>query len=1688
MPIDAFGNQTQADPLDEWMASQDAARRSVMLNQAPPPDMVGRANELSRKSGLPPTIIEQNIPAYEAQDRASRVNELVRQYPAIGRWGDNPRNLALAQDDLESVRRNAEYWTRVGKASGNLQAAQAPAPTIWNSLKGIGANLLYGFQATPDDIRDLAEGLLTSDAEQARKDALTRDFGEVATRSMGRMQAARRYQAAQDSNPAFRSRLWRNVYGAASSLAQLAAPVVAGVVTGGVGAGLTLTGVTVGAPAYQKYRQRGASRTQAVIGGTLEGGMEAAGEKLTLGFLNRALGKVGFGKFITGFVARELPGELATTIGQNAVDTAIANPDVSWADYVNALPSDLLDTGIQTLMLGGAVAGLNHAGMKAAQRFKGVPQALDDASDLGGGMDAAVDAKTRQRDPEAFKALIESLAGGESPNLYIPAEAVQQYLQAADYDPAEAGFWGQYADQMASAAVANGDIVIPVSDFAAKMAGSKAWEALKHDARLSPGGISFREAQEVQDSYESYMEEIGGQVADDMAAQQRVQAPREALMAGLTDKLQNAGFTPATARTNAAILTQRAATRASRMGTELTGTEFDALDVNQVLPERIAAAQKADQLDIVINAMRDGGRKGVSKGKSLTEWIRAQGGIEDRGGDLASMGVGPIKGVSRKGQMKLLRDYAPGQASMMDDDGQQNSNSLDNMALRAWEAGYLPEFTERPSPGDLVDAIGDAIAGRDRYADGHLNTQADAVQESVTAAADDLRAMLDAMGFDTDSASPREIRAAVAQYADQAAQGVGYDQSLSGGPRGRITFPAAGYGTGKTIIDLFQSRNNSTFIHEAGHMWLEELRADALDGASTDQVRSDWQKVQDWFSANGHPLGEYGAIPVDAHELWARTAERYFMEGKATSPALRSIFETLKSWMVQVYRMVSRLNAPITDDIREVMDRLIATDEEIAAASEEQKLEATFTEKPASMSDAEWDGYQGLVKASRDDAHDTLLAKTMAAIKRRVTKEYHDREASVRDEVAAEVSSQPEFRAYAAAKAAPLNIDWIKERYGADAAGLMPAFTTKNGGANPDDLSEMSGFASGDEMVRALMGLESHRRELKEGGDTRSVREGLIQDEAKARMFALYGDPFTDGSIEEEALASVHNEKQGDLMAADLRILGRSVRKKPTPYSVAKAWAARAIAEGKVNDMTSRSAIERYRRAARKAGDAATKAHLAGDANEAFRQKQAQMLNNALIVEAQRQSEAIDKAVTRLSRWAKARTVKSVDQAYLERAQGLLEQVDMRNHSQRNIERQTSFEEWAQEHAANGYDIVVPPSFSASLGTTHWSRLTVEQLLGLDAAVDQIIHLGRHKQTMLDNKERRDFEAVRDEALGQMGGMDRKPPSTFAEPGYWDTISNGIASADAALLKMETVFDWLDNGDPNGVFNRIVFRPLADAQHNEQAMLREYVVKVQELTRALPKEVVARWRDKFSDHRLASAKAENIMTRDQLVSVALNMGNEGNRAKLMGGYGWNANDVMDVLNENLTADEWAYVQAIWDTIDSLWPQIEALEKRVNGIAPEKVDAVPIQTAHGVLRGGYYPVVYDPRFSIEAEANAAKSNNLFENIYQRARTSMGFTKERTDVERPIHLSIGIIELHLSEVIHDVTHREAVMQADRFLSDKRIMQAVDETFGKEVRRQFRPWLQHIANEWAYDRAGMGALEKFMRTLRRRSGHLR
>src|SRR6185312_4560674 len=139
------------------------------------------------------------------------------------------------------------------------------------------------------------------------------------------------------------------------------------------------------------------------------------------------------------------------------------------------------------------------------------------------------------------------------------------------------------------------------------------------------------------------------------------------------------------------------------------------------------------------------------------------------------------------------------------------------------------------------------------------------------------------------------------------------------GGRGGMAAGKTAINDAKATVTLFQKADASTFIHETGHQWLEELMRDAADERAMDQVRTDAAIVRDWLG-----VGENEVIPRRAHEKFARGFERYMMEGHAPSAQLASVFAKFKDWLTQIYQTVNRLRSPINDDIRDVFNRMLS--------------------------------------------------------------------------------------------------------------------------------------------------------------------------------------------------------------------------------------------------------------------------------------------------------------------------------------------------------------------------------------------------------------------------------------------------------------------------------------------------------------------------------------------------------------------------------------------------------------------------------------------------------------------------------------------------------------------------------------------------------------------------------------------
>ncbi|WP_459540362.1 MuF-C-terminal domain-containing protein [Negativicoccus succinicivorans] len=139
---------------------------------------------------------------------------------------------------------------------------------------------------------------------------------------------------------------------------------------------------------------------------------------------------------------------------------------------------------------------------------------------------------------------------------------------------------------------------------------------------------------------------------------------------------------------------------------------------------------------------------------------------------------------------------------------------------------------------------------------------------------------------------------------------------------------------GRQMLFLFRKDANfSTFVHESGHVFLEDLQQMAAQENAPEWLKKDWQTVKEWTGWKD------GADNRTAHEKWARGFETYVREGNAPSRDLKAVFRRFRRWLVGIYQNLLDLGEIPPESIRNVMDRMLATQEEIDAYTAEKALD-----------------------------------------------------------------------------------------------------------------------------------------------------------------------------------------------------------------------------------------------------------------------------------------------------------------------------------------------------------------------------------------------------------------------------------------------------------------------------------------------------------------------------------------------------------------------------------------------------------------------------------------------------------------------------------------------------------------------------------------------------------------------------
>ena len=887
------------------------------------------------------------------------------------------------------------------------------------------------------------------------------------------------------------------------------------------------------------------------------------------------------------------------------------------------------------------------------------------------------------------------------------------------------------------------------------------------------------------------------------------------------------------------------------------------------------------------------------------------------------------------------------------------------------------------------------------------------------------------------------------------------NQSDNGDARGFITFTPRGEGDRRFQISLGDKRDLSTVLHELGHYYLEVIDQISTNDDAPQQIKDDVSTIRAWLGAD-----EGSPITTEQHEKFARGFESYVAEGKAPSPELAGAFARFKRWLIQIYKDLRRLNVELNDDVRRVFDRLVATDDQITAAEQVTNAIPLFADAAAAgMTEKEFAAYQNSIDLAHADARDSIEEEIVREEERRRSKWWREESARVRDEVTEEVDTLPEYAALRALRkgqmpdgtelSIKLNSGELAERYGARATRKL-AFTHARDGQPLDIVGPMLGYDSGDQLVKALLGAEP--------------RSQVIKRETDQRMLERHG-PKSTGESAERAIDATHNERRAEVLQKEMRRLAQvGNRKNITTQQILKEAARRVMLQRKVRDIQPAE----FQRAEAKAGRQSYEAFVNGDLEAAYESKQRQLLNFYMYREARKAREQVEDITARMLKYNKASTRERLGKAghdYLDQIDAVMEQYEFRKVSLREIDKRKSFAAWYADQLAMGNEPIVPEFLLNTSQRVNYKDLSLDQLQELDEFAANVNHLAGTKNKLLANKRLKDFQEAKSNLIraGYANLKKRKaPPIDQNTRSILRRFGDTLSDFSAPLLKIEQIIDWLDGGDIDGPWHTALWQPFVEAQNEKERLNREFAIKVTNLVDAYTKDRGA----KVMRQKIHIQSLGQPLTMNAILSAALNTGNASNRKKLLdgghNGKAWTEQQLNEITG-NLTQRDWEFVQSMWDLVEGLWPAISQLEKDLHGVPPEKVEATPVVTQYGTFSGGYWPLVYDTSSSAYAGVQNQLSNEggLFETGYARATTPKGHTKARVDsFAAPIQLDVEIVASHLGQVIHDLTHRKAIKDAVKIISDQEIKQMMIDTLGPAAANQFNPWLQGIANDMVLD----------------------
>jgi len=943
---------------------------------------------------------------------------------------------------------------------------------------------------------------------------------------------------------------------------------------------------------------------------------------------------------------------------------------------------------------------------------------------------------------------------------------------------------------------------------------------------------------------------------------------------------------------------------------------------------------------------------------------------------------------------------------------------------------------------------------------------------------------------------------------------------------------------GERIISIFKTADRSTFLHEMGHVFFDDIQKLASMDNAPKQLLDDWNTLKEW---SGWVDGE-NVDNTKAHEKFARGWESYLRSGEAPTSALQRVFRQFSKWLTYIYRSVQRLGGEVPTDIKDVMARMIATQEDIEAYAEQQQLEQfEKTELYKQLSEQDQARMQSYIADVKEKAKERVMRKLMKELDNRPIKEWDEEKDAIQGEIENRLIEQypiykdhQRYNAFGEIAFEKTQYNSIEELEKAEVeqtgATFNDAINQEMRNAKAEFMRDNNVGKTNEQIAEEILLSTQGQMKLTEE-ESKIIQKSTNRELAKnwellERIRKL--DPNAEtidtelDEIEKEVKPTKYDELKADKKKVDAALSDTTKQLEKAEERIKRlrdmlnnrinnVRSIRGAGLGTISDYMNRARKElgelpisnavqfkTYQNKAVTAGKKADRALAIGDVDKALGFKREQMLQQARARVAFENFEKSKKLRLKLKQQLQRMT----------RPKNPIAIEPNMRYFYSHMAYQMGLTKYDGLPPVDGFDMnTVLAALDPDVGILNqqsmvqlepwivemfysktpkpFRSITMNELETLEELMTGMYKNGRNEYegTTILNDEGKSvsFENAVQEIIGEatetFGKESGDVFNKLNNQTKMDAVSGKLYSFHLALMKVETFLRRMGGGK-NGFAVKYIYDPINRAT---QAFNERKEASMRRLANDVGIYSKRELFDMRNDHLYTVGELYGL-TKEQLIMIALNWGTESNRQRVMETTKANEVEVERAFQEHMTDKDWEFVIRTWDHINSFFEERSKVQEELYGNPLKKVEGLTFTIGGRNIEGQYFPIVYNPK------VNASVSDNQVEDIAKTMvssnavwGTGMSATKSRLDVvkDKSLLLDFDVIPNAITEAINHVTMRKAVTDVNKLISNRELQNYIVDKFGADTYQFLRTW---VRDNWQDEPAKVSAFDRLVLTLKK------